>query len=218
MEENMNKNFYKENLKQYYDKEAEIRNGKSVKPDWKVNIREKFWSMVKNENKRTLLELGAGAGYDSLFFINNGLKVIAIDLSTEMVKKCIEKNIEAYELDFYDLSSLNKKFDCVYSLNNLLYVPKNDLPKVFEEINLVLNINGLFYMGLYGGNDIEKELFFNDVSDIPLNFTFYSENYLKSTLKKYFEIISFEQIDIDHQLNDFKKFNSVVLRKKMCNE
>jgi len=214
----MNKNFYKENLKQYYDKEAEIRNGKSVKPDWKVNIREKFWSMVKNENKRTLLELGAGAGYDSLFFINNGLKVIAIDLSTEMVKKCIEKNIEAYELDFYDLSSLNKKFDCVYSLNNLLYVPKNDLPKVFEEINLVLNINGLFYMGLYGGNDIEKELFFNDVSDIPLNFTFYSENYLKSTLKKYFEIISFEQIDIDHQLNDFKKFNSVVLRKKMCNE
>ena len=68
-------------------------------------------------------------------------------------------------------------------------------------------------MGLYGGNDIEKELVFIDVSDIPLNFTFYSENYLKSTLKKYFEIISFEQIDIDHQLNDFKKFNSVVLRK-----
>jgi len=209
----MNKDFYKENLKKYYDKEAEIRNGKSVKPDWKVNIREKFWNMVKNENKRTLLELGAGVGYDSLFFINNGLKVIAIDLSTEMVKKCIEKNIEAYELDFYNLSSLNKKFDCVYSLNNLLYVPKNDLPKVFEEINSVLNTNGLFYMGLYGGNDTEKELVFNDVSDIPLNFTFYSENYLKSTLKKYFEIISFEQIDIDHQLNDFKKFNSVVLRK-----
>ena len=90
----MNKDFYKENLKKYYDKEAEIRNGRSIKPDWKVNIREKFWNIVKNENKRTLLELGAGAGYDSLFFINNGLKVIAIDLSTEMVKKCIEKNIE----------------------------------------------------------------------------------------------------------------------------
>ena len=28
----MNKDFYKENLKKYYDKEAEIRNGKSVKP------------------------------------------------------------------------------------------------------------------------------------------------------------------------------------------
>lgn len=206
--------FSRENIQKFFNREAEIRNGKSVKPDWKVKIRENFLSMAKKENKKTLLELGAGAGYDSLFFMNNGLNVTAIDFSAEMVKKCVEKNIEAYEMDFYNLSSLNKKFDCIYTINTLLYVPANDLPKVLEEINSVLNKNGLIYAGLYGGNDTEKELVSDDVSDVPLSLAFHSEDMLKSTLGKYFEIISFEHLDIDHRLNDFRDFYSFVLRKK----
>lgn len=39
--------------------------------------------------------------------MNNGLTVIAVDLSGEIIKKCKEKFIEAYEMDFYNLSSLN---------------------------------------------------------------------------------------------------------------
>ena len=209
--------FSKENIQKFYNQEAEIRNEKYIKPDWKNNIRESFLKIIKIENKRTLLELGAGAGYDSLFFIDNGLKVIAIDLSTEMVKKCIEKDIETYELDFYDLSSLNKKFDCVYTLNTFLYVPKNDFLKVIKEIESILNLNGLFYMGLYGGNDIEKEMVFSDVSDVPLFFTFHSEDYLKFTLKEYFEIIGFEDINIEHHVRGFETFYSIVLRKKSDN-
>jgi len=211
-----NKSFSRENIKNFYNKEANIRDSKSIKPDWKINVRQKFLNIISMENKKTLLEIGAGAGYDSLFFMDNGLDVIAIDFSAEMVKKCIEKNIKTYELDFYNLSSLNKKFDCIYSLNNILYVPKNDLPKVFMEINSVLNTNGLFYMGLYGGNntDTEKELVINDVTDIPLPIAFHSEDYLKSILEKYFKIINFKIIDIDNKKDlDFVIFYSIILRK-----
>ena len=105
----MDKSSFKDNIKKYYDTEAELRNSKSVKVDWKVQVRGKFCELVKQENKRTLLELGAGAGYDSQFFMDNGLKVVAVDLSSEMVKNCRAKSIEAYELDFYNLSSLNMK-------------------------------------------------------------------------------------------------------------
>jgi cyclopropane fatty-acyl-phospholipid synthase-like methyltransferase len=205
--------FSKENIKIFYNKEAEIRNGKSVKPDWKANIRENILSLLKKENKRTLLELGAGAGHDSKFFMDEGLSVIAIDFSSEMVKKCIEKNIEAYELDLYNLSSLNRKFDCIYSINTIQYIPKSDLPKVFEEINLVLNKNGLFYMGLYGGKDAEKEMVFSDVPDIPLFFAFHSEDYLKLMIEEYFEIICFENIHINNHIRGFETFYSYVLRK-----
>ena len=85
--------FSKENIKKYYNQEAELRNNNSVKPDWKIRVREKFCGLIKHEKKRTLLELGAGAGYDSRFFMNNGLTVTAVDLSSEMVKICREKSI-----------------------------------------------------------------------------------------------------------------------------
>jgi cyclopropane fatty-acyl-phospholipid synthase-like methyltransferase len=198
-------------IKKYYNKEAELRNSKSVKSDWKIKVRENFYNLIKRENKKTLLELGAGAGYDSQFFMNNGLMVTAVDISDEMVKKCREKTIEAYELDFYNLSSLNKKFDCIYAINTLLHVPKADLCHVLNEINSILETNGLFYMGVYGGEDTENEFVNSEVSDAPRLFSFHSERYLKTTLENFFQIINFESFDIGTGTDIF---HSIILRKK----
>jgi len=203
---------FKENIKKYYDTEAELRNSKSVKVDWKIQVRGKFCELIKRENKKTLLELGAGAGYDSQFFMENGLKVVAVDLSSEMVKNCKEKGIETYEMDFYDLSALDKQFDSIYAINTLLHVPKNDLCHVLNEINLVLEIDGLFYMGLYGGQDTENEFVKSEVSDVPRFFAMHSESYLKATLKNYFEILDFETIEIGADRNDI--FHSITMRKR----
>lgn len=60
-------NLFKENLKKYYNAEANSRN-KHVMEEWKIRIRDDFYNLIKSENKVTLLELGAGAGYDSQFF------------------------------------------------------------------------------------------------------------------------------------------------------
>ena len=35
---------FKENIKKYYDQEAELRDSKSVKADWKIKIRENLYS------------------------------------------------------------------------------------------------------------------------------------------------------------------------------
>ena len=202
---------FKENIQKYYNQEAELRDKKSVKPDWKVRVRENFCNLIKQENKHTLLELGAGAGYDSLFFMQNGFSVTAVDLSGEMVKKCKEKNIEAFELDFYHLSALNKKFDCIYAINTLLHVPQSDLPQVLKEILLTLDDDGLFFMGLYGGEDIETEWVNRDVSEASRFFAFHSEKTLKETLSHYFEILHFESFDIGTGTDIF---HSIILRKK----
>ncbi|MCL2399999.1 MAG: class I SAM-dependent methyltransferase [Defluviitaleaceae bacterium] len=204
---------YKENIKKYYNTEAELRNSKSVKVDWKIQVRDKFCKLAKHENKETLLELGADAGYDSQFFMDNGLKVIAVDLSNEMVKNCLEKGIEAYEMDFYSLSSFEKNFDCIYAINTLLHVPKTDLNHVLNEINLVLGMNGLFYMGLYGGQDAENEFVKSEVSDAPRFFSFHSDSYLKTTLENHFDILDFETIDVSTG-SEIDIFHSIIMRKK----
>ena len=94
----MDKYALKSNLKNYYDTDANLRNSKSINADWKVRVREEFTKLLKHENVKTLLELGAGAGHDSLHFKDMGINVVAIDLSTEMVKKCIEKGIASRKL------------------------------------------------------------------------------------------------------------------------
>jgi len=211
----------KSNLRAYYNEEAQIRDA-SPKQSWKVEVREQFYTLAKSENKLTLLELGAGAGYDSQYFMNNGMEVVAIDLSSEMVERCKEKSIEAYELDFYDLSSLGKKFDCVWSMNSLLHVPRPDLPQVLQGINSVLNPSGLFYMGVYGGVDSEAE-YVNDRSAVPRFFSHYTDEKLQELLGGYFEIISFDRYDLTSGAKNFFKqnkcrgaidFQSAVLRKK----
>jgi 8-oxo-dGTP diphosphatase len=75
----------KENLRKYYDREAEFRDG-SAKADWKIRARRDFCDLIKSEGKKTLIELGAGAGHDSLYFADCGLEAAAVDLSPEMVR------------------------------------------------------------------------------------------------------------------------------------
>ena len=200
----------KDNLRKYYNQEAESRDS-STKADWKVKIRRDFCDLIKGNGKNTLLELGAGAGYDSRYFMDCGLDVVAVDLSHEMVKICREKNIEAYELDFYRLSSLDRKFDCIWAMNTLLHVPKADLPVVLNEIKSVMVEDGLFYMGVYGGEDTESEYVKPEVSDSPRFFSYHSEKNLISTLEKHFRIISFEQFEIKRGI-ETHTFQSVVMK------
>jgi len=197
----------KSNLRKYYNQEAERRNS-GEKQDWKVKLRYEFYRLAAQEHKKTLVELGAGTGQDSQFFMDNGLEVVAVDLSGEMVKICKEKNINAYELDFYHLSKLNQTFDCCWAMNSLLHVPKSDLKTVLMGIDAILNKSGIFFMGVYGGEDTEHH-WTNDIST-PRFFSFYSESTIKEILQDVFEIISFEHFIVGDNID----FQSVFLRKK----
>jgi len=202
---------YKENIRRFYNHEAQFRNNRPNKEDWKINVRKQFCDLLLNEHKKTLLELGAGAGYDSQFFAANGLTVTAVDLSPEMVKNCKEKSLEAYELDFYDISTLNKTFDSAYTINAFLHIPKNDLEYVLGEVNSILNPGGLFYLGLYGGNDTETEFIVPEISDAPRFYAFHTAEQLRKILEHQFEIISFESIKVDKGEIDI--FHSVIMKK-----
>lgn len=205
----------KENLRNYYNQEAEHRNA-SYKQDWKLKERKAFLDLAKHENKQILLELGAGTGDDSLFFMENGLKVTAVDLSAEMVKRCKEKGINAYELDYYQVTALNKQFQCVWAMNSLLHVPKTELPRVLTNIDSVLEKNGLFYMGVYGGVDSESE-YVTKISEHPRFFSFYTQGTLQNVLKKHFEIISFRQLDVGRRDKESQRgfdFQSILMQKR----
>ena len=63
-----------------YNRQAKQRN-KGEMEDWKEIERGEFLTLLKSEEKQSLLEIGAGHGRDSKFFQENRFQVTCIDLS-----------------------------------------------------------------------------------------------------------------------------------------
>ena len=188
----MTTNQLQTNLILSYNRKAEHRN-KSEIEDWKAIERAEFLALVQNEQKQSLLEIGAGHGRDSKFFQENGLQVTCIDLSPEMVRLCQQKGLDARVMDMINMDFPDHSFDAVYSLNSLLHVPKKQLTSVLQSIRRVLKEDGLFYLGVYGGYDFEGIQ--ETDSYIPKRFfSFHSDEGLKQVVKDSFNLLSFKQI------------------------
>lgn len=77
----------------------------------------------KSEKLTRILDLGAGTGQHSLYMKEMGLDVTSIDLSFTMIEICLQKGLKAYEMDFYNLTFEDHRFDNVWAMNTLLHVP-----------------------------------------------------------------------------------------------
>ena len=205
---------FKQQLKKAYDKDAQRRDKAEGKRDqWKLDLREKFANLLKKENKQTVLELGSGAGLDAKFLQDKGFDVLATDLSPEMVKMCKKRGLKAEVVDLYNLSSLNTKFDGIFSMNVLLHVPRKDLDKVLENIANTLNEDGIFFYGVYGGHDGEETFTDKTKMGLPRFFSFLSDNSIQEVIKESFDIIDFQTIDIGSDKPNFH-FQVLFLRKR----
>lgn len=199
------------NLRQSYNQKAAERDKRPIQP-WKLQERNAFLSLLQQEQKRSLLEIGAGTGIDGAHFREQGLDVTCIDLSPQMVNMCRQKGLTAYVMDVATLPFPPGSFDAAYSLNCLLHLPKAELPGVLATLNTVLKDEGLFYLGLYGGRD--QEGIWPDDSYQPKRFfSFYTDEDLRAVVTEVFDIHSFRRVpyeDGKHGLH----FQSLVLRKK----
>lgn len=205
---------FKQQLKQAYDKDAQRRDLLEGQRDqWKLDERQKFADLLKSENKISVLELGSGAGLDAKFFKDCGFDILATDLSSEMIKMCQKRGVNAKEIDLYNLKTLKRTFDGIFSMNVLLHVPKSDIKTVLDGIYQVLNDGGLFFYGVYGGTDEEKTIIDKSKMGLPRLFSFLSDESLLKLIGDKFEILDFKIINIGSDKPNFH-FQSLFLRKK----
>lgn len=198
----------KRDLLAYYNQTAAARGEQGI-ADWKATERGRFLALLQAEGKRQLLEIGAGPGRDSLFFQENGLAVVCIDLSPQMVALCRQKNLTAHVMDFYHLDFPPAAFDAVFALNCLLHVPKPDLPQVLSQIQRVLRPGGLFYFGVYGGK--EHEGVWRDDSHEPKRyFSLYLDEQIQQAVTPFFTLVSFRVVRLENV--DDHHFQSMIWR------
>ena len=149
-----------------------------------------------------------GPGHDSLYFQEQGLRVLCTDLSPNMVERCTAKGLDARVADFLSLGVSPASFNAVFALNCLLHVPTPDLPRVLEALSEVLVPGGLLYVGTWGGKNEE-----GPVTDprypVPRFFAFRSDEAMRQLLTEQFDILSFAAFDRGGN----NRFQSFILQK-----
>lgn len=190
-------------LRQAYGPAAAAEREGRQKEAFKVDERRRFLDLLQEQGATSLLEVGAGTGHDSLYFQEQGLRVLCTGLSPAMVELCRAKGLDARVADFLSLGVPPASFDAVYALNCLLHVPTPDLPRVLEAIGEVLVPEGLFYVGTWGGADEEGPMR-DGHHRVPRFFAFRSDRLMTEILAERFHVLSFTTFDVDG--NHFQSF------------
>lgn len=201
---------FRDDLRKTYDLQASQRDASPIQ-EWKLEERASFLSLLQKENKHKLLEIGSGPGRDGEFFQKQGLQVTCIDLSSEMIRLCRQKGLTAHVMDMANLTFPANSFDAVYALNRLLHLTKTELPTILSQIDSLLKSNGVFFMGVYGGDDFEGTLE-DDPSDPKRFFSYFTDEHIQKVVSQVFDILSFKQIPVER--SDNQHFQSLVLRKR----
>ena len=195
-------------LKTAYNQKVAERTARELVA-WKASEREDFLTLLKDEAKDQLLEVGAGTGIHGKFFQDNGVQVICTDLSPNMVDCCHQQGLQAYVMDFLNLDFPADSFNAVFAMNCLLHVPRNKLARVLVIIRDLLRPDGLFYWGQYGG--FEQEGIYEDDHYTPKRFfSFLTDEQVQTFATRFFEVLKFKQIPLE---NDEMHFQGLVLRK-----
>jgi SAM-dependent methyltransferase len=194
-------------LRTAYDGGAERREAMAKAP-WKLAERAAFLRRLRNEGCGRLLEVGAGTGQDSAYFRDNGLNVVAVDLSPAMVAYCRRKGIEAHARDLMNLGFPPDSFDAVYSVNCLLHVPNRDLPTALDGIRTVIRPGGMFFLGVYGGTDSEEGPLADDEHEPPRFFSWRTDAQIQEFASQFFDVVDFHVVTLERP-----RFQSLTLRR-----
>ena len=198
-------------LRNAYDRGAVDRERAELAP-WKLGVRQQFLETLREEGATTMLEIGPGTGRNSRFFGDNGLDVVATDLSAEMVRLCRDKGLSAHVMDFKGLDFPSASFDAVYAFNCLLHVPSDDFIPVLIHIRGVIKPGGLLFLGQWGDIDYEGVPDW-DRHDPPRFFCQYTDQRIQDLVSQVFELVEFRPIKVDAADDPRVRFQAMTLRK-----
>ncbi len=169
------------NIEKFYDNTEDAMPNKTVKRFIELN------TAVGNG-----IELGCGAGRNTVYLIKNGWNIIAIDredVGERIAKRLNNEEIERFKFRKQDFESLElEKNNLIVANNCLPFCNKNKFEELWDKIKKSISYKGYFVGNFFGVNDswneIRKEMVFLAKEQVI-------------ELFKDFEIIEFKEVEKD---------------------
>jgi SAM-dependent methyltransferase len=103
---------------------------------------DKYLQIINSLNPKNILDFGCGSGRLLERLKENKHEAIGIDLSLDMVKKALLKNVKAYQKN---IKELDDKFELIIAAADVLnYLNQKELNEILDEISLKLTPKGYF--------------------------------------------------------------------------
>jgi SAM-dependent methyltransferase len=118
--------------------------------------RDRYTSLVvsKLPTGAELLDLGCGAGVPTTRHLAEHFAVTGVDISAEQVARA-RRNVPAATFVHGDMTKLDfgpATFDAVTAFFSIIHVPRDEHPKLFQDVARWLRPEGLFVAGLGAGS------------------------------------------------------------------
>lgn len=169
------------NIEKYYDNTTDAMPNYTVKKFIELNI--------KTGNA---VELGCGAGRDTVCLIKNGWNVLAIDrenVESRIVAKLSEEELKQFKFSKQKFEYIElEKNNLVISNFSLPFCNKNNFTELWNKINDSILKEGYFVGNFFGNNDEWK--------NTKEEMTFLTKEQVIELFKN-FDIIEFKEIEKD---------------------
>ena len=124
-----------------------------------------------------VLDLGCGAGGNSIFLAERGFNVTCTDKDKEVISVIKENypNINAINQNILEFNFREEEYDLVLALNVLNFFKIEDIQLIISNIIKSLKKNGLFYLQVFSINDPSYNRFLEIAEKKENEDTFYSK-------------------------------------------
>lgn len=138
-----------EQLRQFYDAEMSDR---ATRPlgGARERLVEAFTHLLRAERRRTVLEVGCGAGRDGRRLTVDGIEYTGVDLSPSAVRICRGLGLTAFEASATALPFATDAFDAAWSMSTLMHLPGDGFGRAVAELARVVRAGGVVEIGVWG--------------------------------------------------------------------
>ncbi len=176
---------------------------------------------IKGQTFEHCLEIGCGTGKNTEWLVTQAAKVLAVDLSEEMLSKAKQKinasNITFIQADITQDWSFTNSNQFDLATFSLVLEHIEDLEAIFAQLNKVMQTNGIVYIGelhpfkQYNGSKARFET--SEGLQVVTCFNHHITEFVEAANKNHFELINIKEYFDENDKNNIPRILTLVFKK-----
>lgn len=160
-------------IKEFYDATSQMWADAWYTDETLMPVLKEFISLLGPSPR--VLDLGCGAGYESMRLHNLGATVVGVDFSEASIHIAREKNPDCQFItaDFRDLEPSIGKFDGIAAIASLIHIESKELAQVFGRMRSITATPGYLLVVFIQGEGIDQDKSLKQVNGVQYDRTVY---------------------------------------------